>query len=183
MAAREPLVTDGDGKMRWLIPAKFSRTIRYAYKANLQNTDFASTADVQLTVSSKTTLKPNKRFFRNGQTIRFSGRLLSKPVPRGGVLIDLQAKVGSRWQTFKTTRTRRNGSWRTSYTFRATRGLQTYTFRARVRQDTGFPTRSPRRGHSGSRSPADRAEITEGRRPCRRPSALPSCDCRTSRLL
>jgi hypothetical protein len=137
--AREPLVTDNDGKMRWLIPAKFSRTIRYAYKANLQNTDFQSTADVQLTVSSKTTLKPNKRFFRNGQTIRFSGRLLSKPVPRGGVLIDLQAKVGSRWQTFKTTRTRRNGKWLTSYTFRATRGLQTYTFRARVRQDTGFP--------------------------------------------
>jgi hypothetical protein len=137
--ARAPLVTDAAGKMRWLIPAKFSRTIRYAYKANLANTDFQSTADVVLTVSSKTTIKPNKRFFRNGQTLRFTGRLLSRPVPRGGVLIDLQAKVGRTWQTFKTTRSRSNGRWSTAYTFRATRGLQTYTFRARVRQDTGFP--------------------------------------------
>jgi hypothetical protein len=137
--ARAPLVTDAAGKMRWLIPAKFSRTIRYAYKANLANTDFQSTADVVLTVFSKTTIKPSKRFLRNGQTLRFNGRLLSRPVPRGGVLIDLQAKVGRRWQTFKTTRTRGNGRWTTSYTFRATRGLQTYAFRARVRQDTGFP--------------------------------------------
>ena len=139
MPARESLVTDGDGKMRWLIPAKFGRTIRYAYKANLANADFQSTADVVLNVGSKTTVKSNRSFFRNGETIRFSGHVKSRPVPVAGVLIDLQARVGKRWQTFETTRTRSTGKWATKYTFRATRGLQTYTFRARVRKDTGFP--------------------------------------------
>jgi 5-hydroxyisourate hydrolase-like protein (transthyretin family) len=137
--AREPLVTDRAGRMRWLIPAKFSRTVRYAYKANLANTEFQSTADVVLTVSSRTTIKPSRSFLRNGQTLRFTGRVVSRPVPAGGVLIDLQAKVGRRWQTFKTARTRGNGSWATRYTFRATRGVQTYSFRARVRQDSAFP--------------------------------------------
>jgi hypothetical protein len=137
--AREPLVTDGEGKLRWLIPAKFSRTIRYAYKANLANTEFQSTSDVVLSVSSKTSMKASRSFLRNGQTVRFSGRVVSKPIPRGGVLIDLQAKVGSRWQTFRTARTKMTGSWRSAYTFRATRGVQTYSFRARVRQDSAFP--------------------------------------------
>lgn len=137
--AREPIVTDDQGRLRWIIPAKFSRTIRYAYKANLKNTEFQSTSDVVLTVFSKSTLRPSKRSARNGQRVVFGGRLLSKPIPRGGVLIDLQAKVGKRWQTFRTARTKRTGRWRIAYRFRSTRGVQRYSFRARVRQDTGYP--------------------------------------------
>ena len=137
--ARAPIVTDADGRISWLVPAGPGRTIRFAYKANLDNTDFQSTQDVLLVVRSKSTLKTSRSFLHNGQTVRFSGRLKSKPVPKGGVLIDLQAKVGSRWQTFITTRTKRSGAWAAKYRFRATRGLQTYQFRARVRQDTGYP--------------------------------------------
>ena len=123
----------------WTIPAKYGRTIRYAYKANLGNADFQATADLILSVRSSTTFRTNKRFFHNGQTVKFSGALRSKPVPAGGVLIDLQAKAGTRWITFKTTRTKRTGRWSSKYRFHATTGLQTYAFRVRVRQDSGYP--------------------------------------------
>jgi hypothetical protein len=139
VAARAPLTTDSDGRLSWRIPAKFGRTIRYAYKANLNNTEFQATTDLVLSVLSKTSIKTNHSFFHNGQTLRFTGKLKSRPVPKGGVLIDLQARVGKRWQTFKTVRTKSSGSWKAAYRFHATRGLQTYTFRARVRKDSGFP--------------------------------------------
>ncbi len=137
--ARAPIVSDAQGRLRWVIPAKFSRTIRYAYKANLGNADFQSTHDVVLTVSSRSTLKPSRKVARNGQTVVFRGRLLSKPIPRGGVLIDLQARIGPRWQTFKTTRAKTAGAWAIKYRFSSTRGVRTYAFRARVRQDSGYP--------------------------------------------
>jgi hypothetical protein len=52
-AARAPLVTDADGRISWLVPAGPGRTIRFAYKANLGNTDFQSTRDLVLVVRSK----------------------------------------------------------------------------------------------------------------------------------
>ena len=125
--------------MRWTIPAGYSRTIRFAYKANLANTEFQSTTDVKLKVVSKTSFKVDRSRLRNGETVRFGGRLASRPVPKSGVLIDLQARVGKKWQTFKTTRTSAKGAWSAHYRFRATRGLQRYAFRATVRRDTGFP--------------------------------------------
>ena len=137
--ARTPLVSDSRGRLRWVIPAKFSRTIRYAYKANLANADFQSTSDVVLTVYSRSTLRASRPVLRNGQAVVFRGRLKSKPIPRGGVLIDLQARVGTRWQTFKTTRARTSGRWHVRYRFTSTRGVRTYSFRARVRQDSGYP--------------------------------------------
>ena len=60
-------------------------------------------------------------------------------MPAGGVLIDLQAQAGGKWMTFKTTRTKRTGAWASRYRFRSTTGVQHYRFRARVRQDTGYP--------------------------------------------
>jgi 5-hydroxyisourate hydrolase-like protein (transthyretin family) len=137
--ARSPLTTDASGRMSWTIPASFGRTVRFAYKANLANADFQSTLDIVLKVRSKTSFNTNRSRFRNGDAVRFSGRVASRPVPRSGVLIDLQAKVGRKWQTFKTTRTASTGRWKASYRFHATSGLQRYSFRARIRHDSGFP--------------------------------------------
>lgn len=137
--ARVPLVTDGEGIARWVIPAGPSRTIRYAYRASRANVDYSSTHDVRLTVPSRSTLKTDRRSLRNGQTVRFLGRLLSRPVPEAGVGIELMAKIPGGWQTFRTTRTDGDGRWKASYRFRSTVGVQVYRFRARVIRDTGFP--------------------------------------------
>lgn len=137
--AHAPLRTDADGKIRYSAPAGYSRTLRFAYKANAADVAYAATRDLAIGVRSKTTLRTSDTSLRNGETLRFTGRLKSRPVPRAGVVIDLQARVGSRWQSFSTVRTNARGAWKSKYTFRSTTGLQTYVFRARVRGDSGFP--------------------------------------------
>jgi len=137
--ARAALTTDADGRVRWTAPPGFSRRIRLAYRANPADASDLATTVLGLTVRSKTTLKGSRSFLRNGGTLRFTGRLLSRPVPRTGVVVELQARVENRWVTFNTQRTGSDGRWKASYRFRATSGLQTYRFRARVRRDTGFP--------------------------------------------
>ena len=137
--AHAPVKTDKKGRIRYYAPAGYSRTVRFAYKARHGDTEYAATRDLLIGVRSKSTLRTSAKSLRNGQTLRFSGRLKSRPVPRAGVVIDLQAQVGSRWQSFSTVRTNASGAWKSKYTFRSTTGLQTYTFRARVRGDSGYP--------------------------------------------
>ena len=137
--AHAPLSTDGDGRIRYAIAPSFSRKLRFAYRSHRGDARFAVTRDLTVNVISRSSLKTNRSYLRNGETVVFKGRLASRPVPRKGVVIDLQAQVGRRWQTFQTVRTSADGRWKSSYRFRSTTGLQTYTFRARVRSDTGYP--------------------------------------------
>ncbi len=138
--ARRPLVSGRNGKVRWTVPAGTSRRLRLAYKANLLNTTYQATTDLPLAVTAATTLRRNHRSYRNGQTIRFSGKVRSKPIPKGGVLVDLQAyKRGTGWVTFATKRSRAKGRWTIKYKLVSTTQTVRYKFRARVRQDSGYP--------------------------------------------
>jgi hypothetical protein len=137
---REDVVaTDADGRFRYMIPAKASRTVRFGYKAFSGAKDLTSMSDVTLLVGAKATLKVDRRSVRNGERVKFSGTVVSKPIPATGVLIDLQARVPGRgWVTFKVTRAKRNGKFAASYRFTATTVKRTYTFRARVRKDSSY---------------------------------------------
>lgn len=128
--------TDAQGRAKITLAPGPSRTVRVLYRTG---DAVAAAVDLRVRVKASTTLKTSRSFLLNGQTLRFSGKVRSTPVPRRGVGIDLQARVGRRWQTFETVRTSRKGAWRAKYTFRSTSGLQTYAFRARVRGDSGFP--------------------------------------------
>jgi hypothetical protein len=75
----------------------------------------------------------------NGQTVTFRGRLATLPVPAGGKLIELQAYVSGRWQTFTTTRSDQAGRFQAAYRFQRTRGTQRYRFRARIPSEAGYP--------------------------------------------
>jgi hypothetical protein len=136
--AHSSITTDADGSVRYPIEPGYSRTLRFAYSPTLGG---AATIvrDLRITVPSRTSLRVDKTFLRNGQAVRFLGTVLSRPVPASGVVIDLQARVGNHWQTFNSIRTNSAGRWHAGYRFRSTSGLQTYSFRARVRGDTGFP--------------------------------------------
>jgi hypothetical protein len=133
------VATDANGRFRYMIPAKASRTVRFGYKAFSGSKDLTSMSDVTLLVGAKATLKVDRRSVRNGQRVKFSGTVLSKPIPATGVIIDLQARVPGRgWVTFKVTRAKRNGRFAASYRFTATTVKRTYTFRARVRRDSSY---------------------------------------------
>jgi 5-hydroxyisourate hydrolase-like protein (transthyretin family) len=61
------------------------------------------------------------------------------PRPSEGVLVELQARRGRRWQTFATSRARRSGRFRRAYRFTRTSGVQRYRLRARVPQQPDYP--------------------------------------------
>ena len=87
-----------------------------------------------------------QRKLRNGQNVRFRGRL---PGPNAdGRGISLQARAGRKWRTFKQVRATSDGTFRGIYRFTQTVGLAEYTFRARVKKQGNYPY-SP--GHSRRR--------------------------------
>lgn len=129
--------TDRQGRFRFEIPAGPSRTVRYRYVG----TNTVKPADARLVtkVRAAARLKASRRRLRNGQVVRFTGRLLGKPVPSAGKLVALQAKVGRRWRTFATPRANAKGVFKHRYRFTATTGLRRYAFRAVVARETAYP--------------------------------------------
>ncbi len=94
--------------------------------------------EVSLLTSAASTLRASPRRLRNGQSVRFSGRLRALPAPPAGKLVELQVVLSGRWQTFRTTRTQADGSWAIRYRFRRTCGLLRYRFRARLPAEAGY---------------------------------------------
>lgn len=128
--------TDARGAFEFAVPAGPSRTLRYRYAGN--DTDLPATADVVTRVTAAARLAVDRRRVRNGQAVRFSGRLLGKPIPKAGKLVTLQAKVGRGWRTFATPRANAKGVFRHRYRFTATTGLRRYAFRAVVTREAAY---------------------------------------------
>jgi hypothetical protein len=131
------VVTDAQGRFAYTTVATRSRTIRFGYRTNLEDVEFARTIDFGLGVIPRVTLKTNKRSLRNGQAVRFSGAIAGAPTNVKKV-VELQVRKGKGWMTFTTTRLK-NGRFSYAYRFKRTRGRVTYVFRARVREEAGFP--------------------------------------------
>ena len=60
-------------------------------------------------------------------------------MPAGGKLVELQARLSDRWQTFRTARTDGAGRWAIRYRFKRTRGVQHFRFRARLPREASYP--------------------------------------------
>lgn len=127
--------TDTRGRFRLRLPRGPARRIRLSYCAP----GGGGRTHLQLIVRARARLRAAPRSLRNGETVRFRGRLLGKPIPASGVPIVLQARAGRRWITFATLRSDGKGRFNHRYTFRATTGHQRYRFRARVGRDSRYP--------------------------------------------
>jgi hypothetical protein len=114
-----------------------SRTFRFRYDGTALIKPASAVA--RLSVAARSTLRVSRSSVRNGQSVRFSGRLAGRPLPDGGKLVDLQAYFRRRWRTFATPRTDSVGRWRYRYRFEATRGVVRYRFRALIRREAAYP--------------------------------------------
>jgi hypothetical protein len=128
--------SDGDGRFRFEAFADATRTLRFVYRGT--PVLLPAQAEVSLLTSAASTLRASPRRLRNGQSVRFSGRLRALPAPPEGKLVELQVVLSGRWQTFRTTRTQADGSWAIRYRFRRTCGLLRYRFRARLPAEAGY---------------------------------------------
>jgi hypothetical protein len=128
--------TDADGRFTYTALADATRTLRFIYKGT--SVMLPTQGEVSVLTSAASTLRASPRRLRNGQSVRFSGRLQALPTPPAGKLVELQVVLSGRWQTFRTTRTGPGGTWAIRYRFRRTCGLLRYRFRARLPAEAGY---------------------------------------------
>jgi hypothetical protein len=131
------VVSDHAGAFTYRVPPGPARTLDFHFRGS----DRYKHADdqVMLRVPAAATIKASRHSLRNGQRVVFSGRLLGRPYPEKGKVLDLQAYYRRRWRTFATPRASRNGTWRYKYRFQATRGVVRYRFRLRARATSDYP--------------------------------------------
>jgi len=132
------VTTDARGAFRYVAGVGVSRTIRFGYKATLEDTAFSAQQDVELGVVAGVSLRTDRKALRNGQTLRFTGRVLGVSAGTRKV-VELQVRKGRSWMTFRSTRMTSRGAFTDRYRFTRTFRTTRYDFRARVREETGFP--------------------------------------------
>lgn len=120
-------VTSGpDGRFFYRLPAGASKRVTFAYRG----AEGTASYNVLVRVRAPVSMRASSRTLRNGQILGLRGW-----GPRGtgrGLLVEIQAKRPTGWQTFATTRTRRRGAFRFRYQFTRTLGVTVYKLRARV---------------------------------------------------
>lgn len=125
--------SDAHGRFHFRLGRGVSRRVWFVHRSG----SGAATGSLLVRVRAPVSLGASRTKLRNGQAVRLSGRL--QVAPRGGLLVEMQALRGHRWQTFATTKTKRSGRFGYRYRFTRTYGLQTYKLRARLAKQPGSP--------------------------------------------
>ncbi len=126
--------TDAEGRFSYRLGKGVSRRIWFVYRTSA---GVASTS-VLLLVRSPASLRAEPAVLHNGQTVVLHGRIGGGRAAEG-VLIEVQARRGTRFQTFGTTRVGERGQFKYRYRFTRTYGVQRYALRIRVPRQRGYP--------------------------------------------
>ena len=137
------LTTGAHGHFSYALDARASQALRFAYAGTA--TRLPAEDKVALLVTARSTFSVNPPRILNGQSVIFSGRVQGRPLPAAGKLIELQVRLSDEWSTFRTIRSKADGSWRIPYRFQRTCGLEHFRFRARLPGEASYPLES---GHS-----------------------------------
>jgi hypothetical protein len=135
-AAEATLRTNSVGTFTYRAPAGPGRMLDFHYAGD--HTYKHADDQVTLRVAAMATISVNRHSARNGQHVLFTGRLLGRPYPQKGKVLDLQAYYRHKWRTFATPRAASGGRWRFRYRFQATRGAVLYRFRVHVRATSDY---------------------------------------------
>jgi hypothetical protein len=127
------LTTDASGHFRYRIGRGPSRTIYFIHRVR----GGAVWDAVSVKVHAPARVRINSHHLHNGQVMVWRGKLPGR-IP-GGMLALMQVDRGRYWQTFQTVAVGRKGRWVGRYRFRFTTGVQPYTFRLVVPQQSGYP--------------------------------------------
>ena len=132
--------TRRDGRFALVLPADASsRTLVLRYRSHANDTVSVAEGTLRLSVRAGVRLRVRPRTAARGRTVRLSGRLVGRPLPAKGKVVELQARSpGEPWITFRTIRASRSGRFATRYTFHRG-GPATYLMRARVRAGDDYP--------------------------------------------
>jgi hypothetical protein len=140
LVKRDGPVTGADGSWSLVLPRNVSsRDVTFRYRSHVNDTIPTATASVRLRVRAGLRLTIRPRVARRGQAIRFSGRLLGAPLPRGGKQIVLMARASrGAWVRFNVVRAGAEGRFRATYRFQQP-GTARYRFRALSLAEAAYP--------------------------------------------
>ena len=141
--SRGRIMTKADGSFSAVLSTtRPSRTVRLAYRPT--NGSQVVSRVLKLRVRAASRVRASLR----GLIVRFSGRVLSRPVPRVGKRIVMEGRSpGAAWTAFKTLRTDRTGRFSGTYRLRVRRPGVRLRIRAVVPREKGY-------GYLASRSAA-----------------------------
>jgi hypothetical protein len=129
--------TDRSGRFHYVLKATHNRDVLFRYGGSRRIG--SATAPFHLRVAGTTSISASLRKLRNGESVLFTGRVATRPIPAAGKLLEMQAFFRGRWRTFSTLRTDTRGRWRFHYRFGATLGRVSYRFRVRLPSEGDFP--------------------------------------------
>jgi hypothetical protein len=132
--------TRRDGRFTLILPANASsRTLVLRYRSHANDTVSIAEATLRVRVKAGVRLSVDPHTAARGRAVKLSGRLVGRPLPATGKVVELQARSpGERWITFQTVRASRRGRFATRYKFRQG-GPALYLMRARVREADDYP--------------------------------------------
>ena len=131
------VTTGSDGRFFYTVEARASQTFRFVYPGSATILPVEDTATLLVKGTSTFTVKP--KHVLNGKSVTFSGQVKGRPLPEAGKLLELQVLFASGWQTFRTVRTKADGTWRIPYLFDRTCGEPVFPFRAHLSGEAGWP--------------------------------------------
>jgi 5-hydroxyisourate hydrolase-like protein (transthyretin family) len=123
--------TGADGRFRVTLPSGPSRTLTITYTAFGADPKPTATVRTRTAVRASVTGSISPRSPRPQRPLRLSGRL--RNLPRGGVLVAVQARQRGVWRTVDTVETRDDGRYSWPYRFQRGQAGRTFFFRARVK--------------------------------------------------
>jgi hypothetical protein len=135
-AVQPALTTDAAGRFAIRVPAGPSRELRFRYRAYLEDADVAAENRLSVVVPAPVQLRTNRGTLRNGQTVRFNGRIPGAS-DEDRTRVEFQAHTPRGWRTFKTV-AMRNGRFGARYRFTGTFATTRYSFRAIAHADPSF---------------------------------------------
>jgi hypothetical protein len=132
--------TRRDGRFTLILPRNVSsRALTLRYRSHLNDTVSIAEAALRLKVRAGVKLRVAPHTATRGRSVRLRGHLVGKPIPRGGKVVELQARnPGGRWITFRTIRAKHSGRFATRYIFQRG-GPAVYEMRARIRAADDYP--------------------------------------------
>jgi hypothetical protein len=122
--------TAADGSFSYAVPSGPSRKLLFSYTAYSDDPHPSTTAQATIAVRPKITLriKP-RRTTTDGTPIRWKGLVRSRPIPAGGVTLNLEVQEGRRWKIFEQIVTDHGGRFHFIYQFHSTTESTLYGFR------------------------------------------------------
>ena len=132
--------TGSDGNFSMVLPRGVSsRDLTLRYRSHVADTIPVAAASLRLRVRAGVRLTVTPRRAVRGQVVRFHGRLLGGPIPRGGkqLVMTVRGQTGG-WLRFNVVRTDSRGRFSLGYRFKQP-GAARYRFRALSLAEAAYP--------------------------------------------